>query len=150
MALAAGADPMGAAAIRERASQPAFTAPSGPIWVSLPASSFHTDSDLPLWLNVLFEALQGAQRAELTLELHSDGFDLALKAPCDSSDKAKVIADRLTSATGTLKDLIARSGQAPDPSSPAAALARGSFRVDQTVVRGNWPLSRAFFEGLGK
>lgn len=150
MALSAGTDPMGAASIRERASQPAFIAPSGPIWVSLPASSFHADPDLPLWLNVLFEALQGSQRAELTLELHADGFNLALKAPCDSGDKATAIAGRLTSATRTLKDLIARSGQAPDPSSPAAALSSGSFRVEQTVVRGNWPLSRALFEGLGK
>jgi hypothetical protein len=79
-----------------------------------------------------------------------DGFELVLNAPCESNDKARAIADRLTSATGSLKDLIVRSGRAPEPSSPAAALSLGTFRAEQAVVRGAWPLSRAFFEGLGK
>jgi hypothetical protein len=150
MALSAGTDPMGAASIREHASQSAFAPPSGPVWISLPGSSFHTGQDLPPWLNILFEALQGAQRAVITLEVHPSGFELVLTAPCDSSDKAKAIAGRLTNATGSLKDLIVRSGRAPEPSSPAAALSAGTFRTEQAVVRGNWPLSRAFFEGLGK
>jgi hypothetical protein len=150
MALSAGTDAMGSAAIREHASRPAFEPPSGPVWISLPASSFHTEPDSPPWLNILFEALQGAQRAVLTLEVHPDGFTLVLNAPCESNDKAKAIADRLTSATAGLKELIARSGRAPEPSSPAAALSAGTFRADQAVVRGNWPLRRAFFEGLDK
>jgi hypothetical protein len=150
MALSAGADAMGAARIREHASQPGFDPPSGPVWISLPASSFHAEPDSPPWLDVLFEALQGAQRAVLTLEVHPDGFALVLNAPCESSDKAKEVAGRLTSATASLKDLIARSGRAPEPSSPAAALSGGTFHAEQAMVRGNWPLSRAFFEGLGK
>lgn len=150
MALSAGADAMGAATIREHASKPAFNPPSAPVWISLPASSFQTEQDLPPWLNVLFEALQGAQRAVLTLEVHPDGFALVLNAPCGSSVRAKAIADRLTSATAGLKDLIARSGRAPELSSPAAALSAGTFRVEQATVRGNWPLNRAFFEGLGR
>lgn len=150
MALSAGMDPMGAAAIREHASQPAFVPPSGPVWISLPGSSFHTDPDMPPGLNVLFEALRGAQRAVLTLDVRPAGFELVLNAPCDSIDKAKAIAERLTSATGSLKDLIVRSGRAPEPSSPAAVLSAGTFRAEQAVVRGNWRLNRAFIEGLGK
>lgn len=150
MALSAGTDPMGAATIREYASRPAFAPPSGPVWISLPASSFHTEPNLPPWLNALLDALQGAQRAALTLEVRPDGFELALRAPCESSDKAKAIADRLTSATASLKDLIVRSGRPPDPTSPATALSAGTFRVEQAVVRGYWPLNRAFLEGLGK
>lgn len=150
MALSAGADAMGAATIRERASQPAFDPPSGPLWISLPASSFQANPDLPLGLNILFESLEGAQRAVLTLEVHADGFALVLKAPCESSAKAKAIADRLTSATAGLKELIARSGRAPESSSPVAALSGGTFRAEQATVQGSWPLSRAFFEGLGR
>jgi hypothetical protein len=150
MALSAGTDSMGAAAIHEHASQPGFDPPSGPVWISVPASSFHPEPDSPPWLNVLFEALQGAQRAVFTLEVHADGFALVLNAPCGSSAKAKEVADRLTNTTAGLKDLIARSGSAPEPSSPAAALSAGTFRAEQATVRGNWPLSRAFFEGLGK
>jgi hypothetical protein len=99
---------------------------------------------------VLLQALRGAQRAVLTLEIHPGGFELVLTAPCESNAKAKAIAGRLTSATGSLKDLIVRSGRPPEPSSPAAALSAGTFRAEQAVVNGNWPLSRAFFEGLGK
>jgi hypothetical protein len=150
MALSAGTDPMGAAAIRERASQPAFPPPSKPVWISLPGSSFHAEPDLPPGLNVLLEALRGAQRAVLTLEIHPGGFELVLTAPCESNAKAKAIAGRLTSATGSLKDLIVRSGRPPEPSSPAAALSAGTFQAEQAVVSGNWPLSHAFFEGLGK
>jgi hypothetical protein len=150
MALSAGTDPMGAATIREHTSPPAFIPPSGPIWISLPASSFHAEPDSPPWLNVLFEALQGAQRAVLTLEVRPSGFELVLSAPCASRDKAKAIAGRLSSATADLKDLIARSRQAPEPSSPAAALSAGTFRAEQAVVNGAWPLNRAIFSGLGK
>ena len=150
MALSAGTDPMGAATIREYASRPGFAPPSGPVWISLPSSSFQAEPNLPAGLNVLFEALQGAQRAVLTLEVRPHGFELALDAPCDSSEKAKTIADRLTSATSGLKDLIVRSGRAPEPTSLASALSAGTFRVEQTAVRGSWPLSWAFFEGLGR
>lgn len=150
MALAAGSDAMGAAAIHEHASQPAFAPPSAPLWICLPASSFHAEPDLPPGLSAFLEALDGSQRAILTVELSTSGFSLALTAPCASGDRAKTIADRLTRATSTLKDLIARSGRAPDASSPAAVLSAGTFRVEQSVVHGVWPLSRAFFEGLGK
>ena len=150
MALSAGTDPMGAATIRENASQAAFEPPAGPVWISLPASSFRAVPGMPVWLNVLLESLQGAQRAVLTLEIHVDGFALALDAPCESKEKAKDIADRLTTATADLKELIAHSGQAPDPASPLAALSAGTFRFDRSGVHGNWPLSRAFFERLGK
>jgi hypothetical protein len=150
MALSAGSDAMGAAAIREHASQPAFVPPSAPLWIYLPASSFHAQPDLPPGLSAFLEALDGSQRAILTVEMNTSGFALALNAPCASSDQARTIAERLTRATATLKDLIARSGQAPDAASPAAVLSSGTFRADQTVVHGNWPLSRAFFEGLGK
>jgi hypothetical protein len=150
MALSAGTDPMGAATIRENGSRPAFIAPSGPVWISLPSSSFQAEPNLPGWLNVLFEALQGAQRAILTLDVRPNGFELALDAPCGSNEKAKAIAERLTSATSGLKDLMVRSGRAPEPTSLASALSTGTFRVEQAAVRGSWPLSHAFFEALGK
>jgi hypothetical protein len=150
MALATGSDAMGAAAIREHASQPGFVPPSAPLWICLPASSFHAEPELPPGLSAFLEALDGSQRAILTVEMNPSGFTLALNAPCGSSDQAKTIAERLTRATATLKDLIARSGKTPDAASPAAVLSAGSFRAEQNVVRGSWPLSRAFFEGLGK
>jgi len=150
MALSAGTDPMGAAAIRENASQPGFVPPSGPAWISLPASSLHNEPNLPLATSVVLEALQGAQRAVLTLEIHAEGLELALNAPCDSAARASVIVARLTNATASLKELIVRSGKPPDPTSPAAALSGGTFRAEQAAARGRWPLSRAFLEGLGR
>jgi len=150
MALATGSDAMSAAAIREHASRPAFVPPSAPLWICLPASSFHAEPDLPPGLSAFLEALDGAQRTILTVEMNAGGFALALNAPCASQDQARMIAARLMRATATLKDLIARSGKAPDASSPAAVLAAGTFHVERTAVRGNWPLSRAFFEGLGR
>jgi hypothetical protein len=150
MAMSTGVDPMAAASIHQPISQYSFEPPSGPVWISLPASSLHAEADSPVWLSVLFDALQGAQRAVLTLELRTDRFELVLDAPCESNDKAKLIAERLTSATAGLKDLIVRSGRAPEPSSPAAALSVGTFRSEGKKVRGKWPLNRAFLEGLGK
>ena len=150
IALAAGVDAMGAAAIREQASRPSFVPLQAPLWISLPASSFHAGPDLPAGLGALLEALNGAQRATLTVDANPQGITLRLHAPCKSGEMAKVIADRLTQATAELKDLIARSGQAPEPSSPAAVLAAGSFQAENNSVRGAWPLSRAFIEALGK
>lgn len=150
MAMSTGADPMGAASIHQPIAQYSFEPPPGPVWISLPASSLHAEAGSPVWLSVLFNALQGVQRAVLTIEFRTGGFELVLDAPCDSNDKAKLIAERLTSATAGLKDLIVRSGRTPEPSSPAAALSVGTFRAEGNVVRGKWPLNRAFLEGLGK
>lgn len=150
MALAAGADALGAAAIRQHASQPAFAPPSAPLWVSLPASSFHAEPELPPGISAFLEALEGSQRAMLTVETSTNGFALKLNASCKSSVQAQAVADRLTRATATLRELIARSGKVPEPSSPAAILSAGIFRVEQASIYGSWPLNRAFLEGLGK
>jgi hypothetical protein len=150
LALAAGNDPMGAASIRKNGSLPPFEPPSSPIWMYLPGSALHSQSELPMGLSAFLEALDGAQRAFLTVELSAGGFEIVLAAPCASADKASTIAERLSGATATLQDLIARSGKPPEPASPAAILAAGRFSADQTVVRGKWPVSAAFFEALAK
>jgi hypothetical protein len=150
MALATGADSMGAAAIRKGASTPAFEPPPGPIWLSLPASSFHTQADMPQWVSLFLESLRGAQRATLTLEVHVDGFEVALNAPCDSGAKANEIAGRLTAATGVLKGLTESSRPSQDSANVLAVLAGGTFRADQSVVRGSWRLNRAFFDALSR
>lgn len=150
MALAAGADAMGAASIGKNASQPGFAPPSAPVWIGLPASSFHAEPDLPAGLSAFLEALRGSQRAILIVETTASGFALQLNAPCATSDEAKSIVGRLNKATFRLRELIARSGKSPEASSPASVLSAGTFQVENSVVHGTWPLSRAFFEGLGK
>lgn len=150
MALAAGVDSMGAANIREHASQPPFTPPSTPLWLYVPASSFHATADLPLVASTFLEALDGAQSAMLTVDVSTSGFVLALDAPCASPEKAEAIAGRMSMATGLVKSLMDRPGQKPEASSLAAALAGGTFRVEKNSVRGTWPLGKGFFEGLGK
>ena len=150
LALASGSDPMAAASIKKNASVPPFEAPSAPIWMHLPASAFHAEPELPLGISAFLEALDGAQQALLRVEMSGSGFEIALAAPCESADKARTIADRLSRATATLKDLVARSGKPPEPASPAAILLAGTFSADQTVVRGQWPLSKAALEGWAK
>jgi hypothetical protein len=150
LALAAGSDPMGAASIRENASAPPFEPPPSPIWVYLPGPALHSQPELPPGLSAFVEALDGAQRAVLTVEMSAIGFEVVLAAPCASVDQARTIAERLSGATATLQTLIARSGKPPEPASPAAVLSAGRFSADQTIVRGQWPLSKAFFAGLAK
>jgi hypothetical protein len=150
MALAAGTDPMGAALIRKNASAPRFEPPSAPVWMYLPGSALHSQPELPPGLNAFLEALSGAERAVLTVEISAGGLEIVLAAPCATADKAKTIAERLSGETATLKDLIARSGKTSEPASPATVLAAGRFSADQTIVHGKWPLNKAFFEGLVK
>lgn len=148
LALAAGSDPMGAASIRKNASAPRFEPPAAPVWMYLPGSALHSQPELPPGVNAFLDALSGAERAVLTVEISAGGFEIVLAAPCTSIDKAKTIAERLSGETATLRDLIARSGKTPEPASPATVLAAGRFSADQTIVRGKWPLSKAFVEGL--
>ena len=125
LALAAGADPMAAASIKKGASVPAFEAPSAPVWLHLPGSAFHAEPELPPGISAFLEALEGAHEALLRVEMSGGGFEIVLAAPCASSEKAKTIADRLSRATGTLKELVARSGKSPESASPAAVFWRG-------------------------
>ena len=150
LALAAAPDPMAAASIRKSASVPPFETPSAPVWMHLPASAFHAAPELPVGISAFLEALDGAGQALLRVEMTGGGFEIVLAAPCASADKARTIADRLSRATATLKELVARSGKQPEPASPATILLAGTFSADQAVVRGHWPLSKAVLEGWAR
>ena len=150
LALAAGSDVIGAVAIRKAASVPSVDPPSAPLWLNLPASSFHPRAELPPAYTAFIEALDGAQRALLTVDAAPNGLQITLSAPCADDVHARQIANRLTSATSTLKDLVARSGEKLDAASPAGVLAAGSFRAENNVARGTWPLSQSFLDALAK
>jgi len=149
-ALAIGPAAMGAASIRANGAIPAFDPPPAPVWLSLPSSSFHSVSDLPQGLSAFLEALAGAERATLSIEVLPAGLEVDLIAACPKPAVAQEIAARLMRATDVLRDLIAHSGKPPEDTSPAVLLSAGTFRADQSIVHGKWPVSKAFLDSLGR
>jgi hypothetical protein len=150
LAVEDGPHPMGATEIRANASIPSFDPPASPVWLNLPASTLHAGTGYPTAVNAFLEALPGAERAILSVEVTPSGAQVTLEAPCASPASAKEIEGRLVHATSELRELIARSGQAPDAASPALILSAGTFSTDQSMVRGRWPLTREFLDALGR
>ena len=150
LAVASGADPMAAAAMRRGGSIPQFRPPAAAAWIYLPAAALQARADLPAVVNGLFEALRGAGSATLEMQPGERGIQVELTASCANAEQANGIAARLQRSTEAVRQARAEEAGKPGVNELAELLAGGSFRVDQTLVRGLWPVPKGMLEALSK
>jgi hypothetical protein len=141
---------MAAAVMGNGAGRLGFAAPGGAVWLHLPGSELRAREGLPPGLSAYLSALEGAQRAMLSVERRGENYAVAMEAPCAEAGRAEGIVRRLTEQTEMLKKLLAREGKRPEAGELTGVLAGGQFRVAGSVARGEWPVAAAFAEKLGK
>lgn len=148
LAMAASADPMAAGLIATANASPAPPAPMSSLWLMVPRGGLRSTGGLPAGMSAFLEAMSGAERAVFSLRPTGAGVDVVLEAPCSSGAVAGRVAGRLTKATSLLKALLAREGKEPSRDDLSGILTAGTFRADQAVVRGFWPVPKEFLDTL--
>lgn len=147
MALAAGDDGWAASLITAHAQTPGLSFPSEPAWLLLSGAAIRKDS-LPAGTRAFASALEGAESLSIALGRGDGRYQALLRVTCRSADDAVKLAGQLKGATATLRTLIAREKQAPNPNDLSGVLTSGEFRQEDRRVTGTWPVPEALLRNL--
>ncbi len=149
MALAVSRDAWAAERLQRRRPQ-AREAPEAPLWSLVPAGSLKGAGELPPGTRLFVQAMAEAERIAFWAEPRGEGLDLNAEVTCRSSEQAGVLAAQLRGLTQTLREMIAREKQQPNPRDLSGVLTAGVFQQDGRRVRARWPLGRPFLESLAE
>ncbi len=149
MAMASSPDDFAAYQITRKSSSARMTPPPGqPVWMLVPAVALKDAASLPAGTKAYASALQNAEQIVFTAGQDGDHLQLALNVTCRDAAAATALQADLENTTNTLRKWLAREHQQPGPGDLAGVLVAGTFRHDDRRVYGQWPLSRAFVDGL--
>jgi hypothetical protein len=147
MALAVSPDDYAARRLQESASGPNPEIPADPIWLSIPASTLHS-GDLPSGTHMFATSMDKAESVVLAFSIDQGEVRARLDVRCRNEQDAADIAAQLSKATDTLRSMIAREHQKPNPSDLSGVLTAGSFHAEGRRVIGYWPINRSFLENI--
>jgi hypothetical protein len=147
LALAVTPEPDGVDRLRDAAEAPVPEIPTAPIWLSIPASFLRSD-ELPSGTHMFARSMQQAQRVILSFSTEGSRLGAHLDVLCRSDQDASEIASQLSQVTSTLRQMIEREHQTPNPADLSGVLTSGSFRAEGRKVIGYWPIERSFVENV--
>jgi hypothetical protein len=125
-----------------------FHPPAKPLWISLPGAMLKGAQPLPEGTRMFASILENTEQVLLTLGPRNADFEAGLEVQCRSARDAALLAGQLTQATTTVRQMIAREQQTPNPRDLSGVLTSGEFRSTGTKVLGSWPIHREFFDSL--
>ena len=151
MALASSSNEKAAREISRRTpTKPAFEPPAKPLWLHVPASVLHRQTDLPAGTRLFTRALEPAERIVFSLGPRGKEFELMMDVKCRTTEDAAVMKNQFEQLTKILQSFIAREKQKPSMADLSGVLTSGSFQRQSEHVIGLWPIEEAFVESLGK
>lgn len=134
---------------QERFAQVPFQAPAWPVWLRVPPDRLRgAQGSLPAPAQRFARAIETAE--EILIGAAADGLQMRaeLAVRCSSRDDAGRLAAELRQATIVLSQGVRSQSPGAEPDSLAALLAAGTFSENERVVRGQWPVDRAFLQSL--
>ena len=149
MALASSINEKAAREISRRTpTKPAFDPPSKPLWLHIPASVLHRQTDLPAGTRLFTRALEPAERILFSLGSQGEKFELMMDVKCRTTEDAVVMKNQFEQLTKILQTFIAREKQKPSASDLSGVLTSGTFQRQSEHVIGLWPIEPAFIDSL--
>ena len=148
LAMAIGRDDFAAYRIARQPGRVAPAASNQPLWAVVPSAALKDSSLLPDGAKSYAAALQTAEQILLTIGPQGDHLELALEVTCRDAASASVLQVELENATSELRKLIAKERQQPNPTDLTAILVAGTFRRDDRLVHGQWPIAKAFVDAV--
>ena len=150
MALASSLNEKAAREISARTpTKPAFQAPAKPLWLHIPASTLHRQTDLPPGTKLFTRALEPAERVVFSLGPQGEKFELLMDVKCRTTEDAAVMKSQFEQLTKILQAFISREKQTPSSKDLSGVLTSGSFQRQSEHVIGIWPIEKAFIDSLG-
>lgn len=148
MALAVSQDDSAALRLSTPAPGDAIQIPAAPVWFSIPVSTLKSADVMPAGARPFAEAMGQADSITLAFAPEAGRIAATLDIRCRKAGDAVEIASRLTTATGLLRDALAKEHQQADPAGLGGVLAAGAFRADGARVLGQWPIEKAFLQDV--
>ncbi|HEV2689669.1 MAG TPA: hypothetical protein VGV35_13995 [Bryobacteraceae bacterium] len=148
MAFASSPDDFAAYQVTRKSGKLTLDPPHQPVWVLVPALALKNAESLPAGTKAYASALQGADQIVFTIGPEADHLLLALNVTCRDVAAASALLVDFENTTNTLRKWIEREHQRPNPADLSGVLVSGSFRRQDRLVYGQWPLSRAFVDAL--
>jgi hypothetical protein len=122
--------------------------PDAPVWISIPPAMLKTGNDLPPGTRMFAHTMEDAGDVSVAMAPSGNRFEARLNVQCRSEQQAAALAAQLGGITATLREMIAREHQTPNPRDLSGVLTSGTFNHLGTRVLGSWPLEKGFVEGL--
>jgi hypothetical protein len=149
MGLAVGPDDSAAIDLEATAARRrALEMPDAPVWISIPPALLKTGSDMPPGTRMFAHTMEDADDVSIAMAPSGNRFEARLNVQCRSEQQAAALAAQLGGITATLREMIAREHQTPNPHDLSGVLTSGTFNHLGTQVLGSWPLEKGFVEGL--
>ena len=148
LALAISQDDFGAYSVMRKPGRAASATPNEPVWMLVPAETLKDTEALPAGTKPFASALQNAEQIVFTLGPDSGNLQLSLQVTCRDAGAATKMLAEFQNTTDTLRKWIAREHQQANPADLSGVLVAGTFRRDDKVVYGKWPIQRAFIDSL--
>jgi hypothetical protein len=149
MAMAAGPKPDAAAALSSAPdSGRPIDIPPEPLWISIAPASLRKLDQLPPGTRAFARAMQGAGQVRISLGRQGSAFELKLMVECASGASADSLSAQLRQTTETLRNMISREQQTPNPADLSGVLTAGVFRSEGSRVYGSWPVAPVFFNNI--
>lgn len=149
MALASSLNDKAAREISRRTpTKPAFDPPTKPLWLHVPASVLHRQTDLPAGTRLFTRALEPAERVLFSLGPQGSNFELTMDVKCRTTEDAVVMKNQFEQLTKILQTFIAREKQKPSMADLSGILTSGSFQRQSEHVIGLWSIDKSFVDSL--
>ena len=149
MTLYTGTSDWGVYEVSQNRIDPAtFPIPDAPVWALLP-SILWRQATLPPGAKAFASLFGEADSILMSITQESTTrFHMAADLSCSDPKTATSIHLRLREATDLLNKMMAREHQVPNPHDLSGVLSGGSFQVDGTHVKANWPIEKGFLESI--
>ena len=137
MAMAVAPDDFAAYQVTGGSGKLTLTVPQDPVWVLIPAAALESIDTLPVAAKAYVPALQGAEQIVFSVGADPNRqlrFDLHVI--CKDPAAATALLTQFEAITKTLREVLARQRQKPDPADLSEVLVAGSFRRDERQVYG--------------
>jgi hypothetical protein len=148
LALAVSADERGVDMIGPSQLKNPPAVPPEPVWISAPAFAFSDLSGFPTGTHAFLSPLAQARQVTFAVGQQDDRLQVRLEVACNSPEAAAALVKQLSSTTDLLKKMLDRDRLTPNPRDLSGVLVAGTFRQQNALVTGVWPIERAFVEAL--
>ncbi len=149
MALAVSRDSQAVSRLQdESADRRPIEIPAQPVWMSIPPAVIRDRAALPEGTRMFTRGLENAADILLTIGPKGQDFELGLRVGCRSEQEAGALTEDFGRTTSTLRRMISRENQQPNPRDLSGVLTAGRFRQAGKQMIGTWPIQRIFLREL--
>lgn len=148
MGLSVSQDDFAAYQVTRKSGKLSLTPPVDPVWVLVPALALRDADALPAGTKAYASALRNAEQIVFTLGPQADHLQVSINVQCRDEKDATALQRDFENTTETLRKLIAREHQQPNPTDLSGVLVAGTFRRDDRRIFGQWPIPRAFVDAM--